>query len=61
MLTNPLPTHHQQMVAQVPAQQPTNQSEVASSGSSSSSVNILMADSFDLTTLAKNYDKQPKG
>ena len=61
MLTNPFPTQHQQMVAQVPAQQPANQSAVAPSGASSSSVNILMVASVDLTMRSKNYDKQPEG
>ena len=42
-------------------QQPANQSAVAPSGASSSSINILMVDSVDLTTRAKNYDKQPEG
>ena len=45
VLTNPFPTQHQQMVAQVPVQQPTNQSAVSPSRASSSSVNILMVDS----------------
>ena len=49
------------MVAQVPAQQPANQSVVAPFGANSSSVNILMVDYVDLTTRAKNYDKQPEG
>ena len=49
------------MVSQVPAQQPVNQCAVAPSRASSSSVNMLMADSVDLTTRAKNYDKQPEG
>jgi hypothetical protein len=35
MLTNPFPTQHQQMVAQVPVQQPANQSALAPSGASS--------------------------
>ena len=42
-------------------QQPANQSVVAPSRASSSSVNILLADSIDLTMRAKNYDKQPEG
>ena len=54
MLTNPFPAQQQQMVAQVPAQQPTNPSETVSSRAGSSSVNILMADSIDLTTRAKS-------
>ena len=49
------------MVSQVPTQQPANQSVTAPSGASSSSVNILMANFVDLTTRAKNYEKQPKG
>ena len=49
------------MVAQVPAQQPANPSVAIPSGPSSSSVNILMADSIDLTTQAKSYDKQLEG
>ena len=61
VLTNPFPTQHQQMVAQVLAQPPTNQSVAAPSRASSSSVNILRADSIDLTTRAKNYNKQPEG
>ena len=61
MLRNPFPTEHQQMVAQVPAQQPTNQSTTAPSGTGSSFVNILMADSVDLATGAKNYEKQLEG
>ena len=61
VLTNPFPSRHQQMGSQVPMQQPANQSMVAPSGASSSSVNILMADSVDLTMRAKNYDKQPEG
>ena len=61
MLTNPFPAQHQQMVSQVPTQKPTNPSAEAPSGASSSSVNILMADSVDLTTRAKKYDKQLDG
>ena len=49
------------MVAQVPTQQPTNQSAVAPSGASSSSINILMVDSVDLAMWAKNYEKHPEG
>ena len=60
-LTNPFTIQHQQMVTQVPVQQPANKSTVAPSGASSSSINIMMADSVDLTTRAKNYDKQPEG
>ena len=61
VLTNPFPTQHQQMVAQVPVQQPTTQSAVASSGARSSSAHIMMADAVDLGTRAKNYEKQPEG
>ena len=61
MLTNPFPSEHQQMVAQVPAQQPANQSATAPTGVGSSSVHIMMADSVDLATRAKNYEKQPEG
>jgi hypothetical protein len=49
------------MVAQVPTQQLANKSAVAPNGTSSSSVNILMMDYVDLTTRAKNCDKQPEG
>ena len=58
---NPFPVQHQQMVSQVPTQQPTNQSATTPSGASSSSVNIFMVDFVDLTTRAKNYNKQPEG
>ena len=50
MLMNPFPAQHQQMVAQVPTQQLSNQSVVAPFGATSSSINILMVDSVDLTT-----------
>ena len=50
VLTNPFPVQHQQIVAQVPMQQPTNQSAIDPSGVGSSSINILMVDSVDLTT-----------
>ena len=49
------------MVAQVPAQQPTNPSTVVPSGVGSSTVNILMADSIDLTMQAKSHEKQQVG
>jgi ribosomal protein L44E len=49
LLTNAFPTKHQQMVAQISTQQPANPSAATPSGASSSSVNILMADSIDLT------------
>lgn len=49
------------MVPQVPAEQPTNHNATTPSRVGSSSVNILMADSIDLTTWAKSYDKQPEG
>ena len=61
VLTNPFPTHHQQMVAQVPAQQPATQSTTAPSGARSSSVHIMMADAVDLATRTKKYEKQPEG
>ena len=61
MLTNPFPTQHQQMVAQVFMQQPTTQSAGAPSGAGSSSIHIMMADAIDLATWAKNYEKQPEG
>ena len=50
MLTNPFPTQHQQLVAQVPTQQLVQQSATAPSGASSSSVHIMMADTVDLAT-----------
>ena len=49
------------MVAQVLAQQPANHNVTAPSGDGSSSFNILMEDSIDLTTWVKSYEKQPKG
>ena len=61
VLTNPFPTQHQRLVAQVPAQQPAPQSAAAPSGAGASSVHIMMADAVDLATQAKNYDKQPEG
>ena len=61
VLTNPFPTQHRKMVAQVPAQQPTSPSATVPSGASSSSVNILMVDSIDLTMREKYYDKQLEG
>ena len=59
--TNPFPTQHQQLVAQVPVQQPAPQSAVALSGAGASSVHIMMVGIVDLATRAKNYDKQPEG
>ena len=50
MLTNPFPTQHQQLVAQVPTQRPAQQSATTSSGVGSSSVHIMMADTVDLAT-----------
>jgi ribosomal protein L44E len=61
VLTNPFPTQHQQMVAQVPAQQPVTQSMTAPSGTGSSSIHIMMVDVIDLATQAKNYEKQLEG
>ena len=61
VLTNPFPTQQQKMVAQVPKQQPTNHSVESPPRDGSSSINILMADSIDLTTQAKSYGKQPEG
>ena len=61
VLTNPFPTQHQQMVAQVPTQQPATQSATALSKAGSSSVHIIMVDVIDLTTRAKNYEKQLEG
>lgn len=58
---NPFPAQQQQMVAQFPAQQPTNPNAATPSRASSSSINILMADSIDLTMQAKSYEKQPEG
>jgi hypothetical protein len=46
------------MVAQVPAQQPTSPSAIVQSRVGSSFVNILMADSIDLTMRAKSYKEQ---
>ena len=45
------------MVAQVPTQQPTNHNVTTPSGVGSLSVNILMADSIDITMRAKPYEK----
>ena len=42
-------------------QQPAPQSAAAPSGVGSSSVHIMMADTVDLATRAKNYEKQPEG
>ena len=61
MLINPFPAQHQQLVAQVPTQQPATQSVAAPSGAGSSSVHIMMANAVDLATRAKNYEKQPEG
>jgi hypothetical protein len=61
MLTNPFPAQHQQLIAKVPAQQPTQQNAPPPSGASSSSIHIMMADTVDLATRAKNYEKQPEG
>ena len=61
VLTNPFPAQHQQMVAQVPMQQPATQSAATPSGIGSSSVHIMMVDVIDLATRAKNYEKQPEG
>ena len=61
MLTNPFPAQHQQLVAQVPAQQPAPQSVVALSGARSSFVHIMMVDVVDLVTRAKKYEKQLEG
>ena len=49
VLTNPF-LAQQQLVAQVPAQQPVSQSAPAPSGASSSFVNIMMVDTIDLAT-----------
>ena len=61
MLTNPFPTQHKQLVAQVPAQQPAPQSAAAPSGVGSSSIHIMMVDTVDLAMRAKSYEKQPEG
>ena len=61
MLTNPFPASHQQMVAQVLTQQPVNPSAMTSLRAGPSSVHIMMVNVVDLTTQAKNYEKQPKG
>ena len=61
VLTNPFPAQHQQMVAQVPTQQPATQSVIAPSGAGSSSVCIMMVDAIDLAMRAKNYEKQLEG
>ena len=61
MLTNPFLAQHQQLVAQVPTQQPATQSAAAPPGAGSSFIHIMMADAIDLATRAKNYDKQPEG
>ena len=61
MLTNPFPTQHQQLAAQVLAQQPAPQSVRAPSRARAFSIHIMMTDIVDLVTLAKNYDKQPEG
>ena len=61
VLTNPFPAQHQQLIAQVPVQQPTQQNAPPPSGASSSSVHIMMADTVDLATRAKSYEKQPEG
>lgn len=61
MLTNPFPTQHQQMVAQIPTPQTTNHNARAPSGARPSSVNILMENSIDLTAQAKSYEKQTEG
>ena len=61
MLTNPFPAQHQQLVTQVPAQQPAQQSTTAPSGAGSSSIHIMMADTIDLAMRAKSYEKQPEG
>jgi hypothetical protein len=49
------------MVAQVPAKQTTNHNVPAPSGDGPSSINILMADSIDLTTQTKSYEKRLEG
>jgi hypothetical protein len=61
VLTNPFPAQHQQLVAQVPMQQPATQSAIALLGAGSSLVHIMMVDSVDLAMWANNYDKQPEG
>ena len=61
MLTNPFPAQHQQLVAQVPVQQPAPQSVATPSRAGSSSVHIMMADTIDLATRAKSCEKQPEG
>ena len=48
VLTNPFPAQHQQLVAQVPTQQPATQSATAPLGAGSSFVHIMMADAVDL-------------
>ena len=60
VLTNPF-SAQQQLVAQVPSQQPASQSATAPSGASSSFVHIMMADTIDLATRSKSYDKQLEG
>ena len=49
VLTNPFPAQ-QQLVTQVPVQQPTFQSAPTPSRVSSSSVHIMMVDTIDLAT-----------
>ena len=49
------------MVAQVPMQQPINQSAITPLGAGSSSIHIMIADVVDLATRAKNFDKQLEG
>ena len=49
------------MVAQVLTQQSVKKSVAAPSGVGSSFIHIMMADSIDLATRAKNYKKQPEG